>query len=94
MKNFLDFKLLVTPQLVKILYVLLQLVVLFYAYVFASFGSFDGFSITAIMFGVFVFLLGSICVRVVCELVMVLFRIHDNLDAIKARKGGNDRNSD
>ena len=90
MKNFLDFKLFVTPQLVKVLYVLLQMVVLFYAWLFASFNSLTEFTATAVAYGLFVFLIGSICVRIVCELIMVLFRIHDNLDAIKAIKKDNE----
>ncbi|MES2003780.1 MAG: DUF4282 domain-containing protein [Bacteroidota bacterium] len=88
MKNFLDFKLLITPQLVKILYVLLQLVVLFYVWIFASFSSHTGFSIMGVVYGLLIFLIGSICVRVFCELIIILFRINDNLDEIKAIKEG------
>jgi uncharacterized membrane protein len=93
MKDFLNFKLLVTPQLVKILYVLLQLVVLLYAWLLASFNSLTEFSMMGVIYGLLIFLIGSICVRVVCELVMVLFRINDNLDEIKAMKESNNGNN-
>lgn len=85
MKDFLDFKLLITPQLVKILYVLLQLGVLFYTWFFAAVFLYGQFSILGFMYPLFVFLIGSICVRIVCELLMVLFRrISTNQDEIKA----------
>ena len=92
MKNFLDFKLLITPQLIKILYILLQFIVLYYAWIFISFSSLVGFSVMYFIYALLIFVIGSICVRVVCELVMVLFRINDNLEGIKGMKerdGGN-----
>lgn len=94
MKNFLDFKLLITPQLVKILYILLQLTVLYYAWIFVSFSSLEGGSPVNFIYALLYFVIGSICVRIVCELVMVLFRINDNLEGIRGMKEGNERNSD
>lgn len=92
MKNFLDFKLLITPQLVKILYILLQLIVLFYAWIFISSSAFGGFSALNLIPALLYFVIGSICVRVVCELVMVVFRINDNLEGIKGMKEKEDGN--
>lgn len=92
MKKFLDFKLLITPQLVKILYILLQLIVLCYAWILISSSAFGGFSAIYLIYALLYFVIGSICVRVVCELVMVVFRINDNLEGIKGMREKEDGN--
>ena len=84
MKQFFNFNSFVTPHLLKVLYILLQLVVFYQAYI-VMFGFF-GFSSFGFLYGLVILLFGSIAARVICELIMILFRINDNLDKIRKEK--------
>ncbi len=79
--ELLRFDKMITPRLISILYWLLLLGV-----VVSGFGSMFvpfGFSFGAFLRGLFLILIGAILVRVWCELLIVVFKINGNLQAIR-----------
>ncbi len=85
-----SFRALVTSKIVPILYVLSTIIVVIWTLVFIIFG-FQisvGTGIVALVLAPFVFAIAMIYVRVVLELIIVLFRIHDDVREINVRGGG------
>ena len=73
MGQYLTFKKHLTPTFIQILF----WVLLFANTMDAFFGGHDFWG------GVFTLLVGPVLLRIVCELILVLFEINDNLDAIR-----------
>lgn len=79
--ELLRFDKMITPSLISILYWLLLLGVLM-----SGLGSMFmpfGFSFGAFLRGLFIIVLGAIGVRVWCELLIVVFKINGNLQALR-----------
>jgi hypothetical protein len=84
MKHFFNFDTLVTHQLLKILYIFIQVYVFYEAYI-VMFGFF-GYTSLGLLLGIGILIFGSITARVICEILIILFRINDNLNSIRKDK--------
>ncbi|WP_084420682.1 DUF4282 domain-containing protein [Henriciella litoralis] len=83
--RFLSFDKMLTGTIVKFLYyILLTLVVLFGIYMLLH-SLFTG-SIGMFLLGLLLFPLSIIYVRIMCEMMIVIFRISDNLSALRTLK--------
>ena len=83
--RFLSFDKMLTGTIVKFLYyILLTLVVLFGIYMLLH-SLFTG-RIGIFLLGLLLFPLSIIYVRILCEMMIVIFRISDNLSALRALK--------
>jgi hypothetical protein len=77
MQDLLGFEKMVTPIVIRILYFLGLLVVLI-----SGVGALFGGGFRGILTGFAILIFGAIMVRVYSELLILLFRIHDNLVSI------------
>ena len=81
----------ITSRIIKVLYVLTTIIVALWTlfFVLVAFRQSSAFGIlTLVLFGPLFFIFTMIYVRVVLELIMVIFRIHEDVDAINRRGGG------
>jgi uncharacterized membrane protein len=89
-----SFSTFITSRIIKVLYILTTIVVAFWtlALILYGFRASTGFGIVMLLVGgpIF-FLISMIYARVVLELIMVIFRIHEDVDDINRRGGGGDR---
>lgn len=86
MKQVLFFDSMLTPKIITIVYWLLLASV-----VIAGIGSmfgYPGFSFGSFFKGLFYIVAGAIGVRIWCELLIVLFKIHENLKKLAERPDG------
>lgn len=78
MKNIFFFDSMLTPKIITFVYWMLLLLA-----VFAGFGSmfagFGGFSFGKFIAGIAVMIAGAVGARIWCELLIVLFKINDNM---------------
>lgn len=89
MKEFLFFRNMLTPKFIIVLY-WLALVTLIIS---GLAGIFSNFSLGSIGKAVLVVLIGALMTRVYCELMIVLFKIHENLSTlVEMKKSGDNRN--
>lgn len=74
----------ITPRIIKVLYVLTTLVLALWtlADIFIAFRLSSGLGILALVFGPLVFVLSMIYARVVLELLIVFFRMHEDVQEI------------
>jgi len=80
--EFLSFRRFVTPAVIQVVFWLLILANLFYSiYLMTNGGG-------AILIGFIAIFLGSLMIRVYCELVILLFRIYDSLRGIEGKGAG------
>ena len=99
LKSFLNFDNFITPRIITIIYWMQIVAVFFIAFNvmfsgigaeigYAGHGSFNRTSFTFLSFllGIFTFVAGILTVRVMNELVIVLFRIQEHLKAIREQK--------
>ena len=84
----LDFKRMITPAIIKVIYYLGLLAVLIVGLKIMGGGPFAGVSVLSIIGGLLEIVLGAIVVRVWCELLIVLFKINENLQVIRDSKTG------
>lgn len=91
LKNFLSFDKMITPNIVSILYWLLLLVVLFSSlgamfFAISPYGgpSF-GLSFGSFVRGIIIFIIGTLSVRIYCEIIMIFFKIHETLKNIEKK---------
>ena len=77
MQDLLGFEKMVTPIVIRILYFLGLLVVLI-----SGVGALFSGGLRGILTGIAILIFGAIMVRVYSELLILLFRIHDNLVSI------------
>ena len=98
MREYFNFDFMVTPWLIKVLYVIGQLGVLLWAVVTPfsmafqrTLGGGSRFDIGRFLIGFLaslaILVLGSLIWRIYCELVIVIFKIHENLIAKKDAPG-------
>ncbi|TDQ37282.1 DUF4282 domain-containing protein [Thiopseudomonas denitrificans] len=81
MKDILFFETMVTPKIITFVYWLL----LFFSVVSGlgvMFGGYGGLSFTKLLMGLGTIIGGAIGSRIWCELMIVLFKIHENLKTI------------
>jgi Domain of unknown function (DUF4282) len=81
----------ITGRIIKVLYVLTTIIVGLWTlfFILVAFRESSAFGIlTLVVFGPLFFVFTMIYVRVVLELIMVIFRIHEDVDAINRRGGG------
>jgi Domain of unknown function (DUF4282) len=81
----------ITGRIIKVLYVLTTIIVALWTlfFILVAFRESSAFGIlTVVVFGPLFFVFTMIYVRVVLELIMVIFRIHEDVDAINRRGGG------
>jgi hypothetical protein len=87
-----SFQSMVTPKIIKVLYILLTLFVGLWALVFTLFcfkhaGAVGGFFVLIVLDPIYILLTLGVY-RVVLEFVMVTFRIHEDVQAIRAKGEG------
>ncbi|WP_117233853.1 DUF4282 domain-containing protein [Vibrio maerlii] len=81
MKNVLFFNSMLTPKLVTALY-WLMLVVAVIAGIITMFSGYSGFTFSTFLTGLATILGGAIGARIWCELMIVVFKINENLQAV------------
>jgi hypothetical protein len=86
-----SFSVFITSRIIKVLYVLSTILLALWtlALILLAFRSSTGFGIVMLVVGgPLFFVITQIYVRVVLELIMVIFRIHEDVDEINRRGGG------
>lgn len=78
MRDALFFDSMLTPKIITLVYWLLLIAVLFGG-LGTMFGGMGGFGLGSLISGVVVIVAGAIGVRIWCELLIVLFKIHENI---------------
>lgn len=73
---FLD--IMITPKIIILVYWILLLGCLGYGLSYI-FGGYDGFNFTKFIIGIFIIVIGAIGARIWCELLIVIFKINENL---------------
>lgn len=83
MKSLFFFDEMITPKIITLIYWLLLL-----SAVIAGLGRmFTDFGITSLVTGVLVMIAAAVGARVWCELLIVLFKINENLQKLAAKEG-------
>lgn len=75
----------ITPQIITFIYWILLLSSIG-AGLFTMFGGFGGFSFSKFLTGIFTMIAGAVAVRIWCELLIVIFKIHENLKKVATNK--------
>lgn len=78
MKNILFFESMLTPKIITLIYWLLLLIAVISGLTEMG-GGYAGPSFTSIVMGLITIVIGAIAARLFCELIIVVFRIHDYL---------------
>ncbi len=84
MRNLLFFDAMLTPKIITIVYWLLLLACLVSG-VGTWFAGYDGFGLGKFFAGLFIMVGGALGARIWCELLIVLFKIHENIRKIAER---------
>jgi hypothetical protein len=83
MRDLLYFDSMITPKIITIIYWIMLVGV-----VISGLGlMFSGSGITGVITGLLVIALGALLARIYCELMIVLFKIHENLKKVADSKG-------
>ncbi len=80
MNEFLSFRKMITPLMIQVIF-WLGVVVIVIAAIMAMVGGF-------VLFGLMYLLVGPLFWRIYCELLILLFRMYDELQAIRGAVGG------
>lgn len=82
MKNFLSFNKMITPKIIMILFWIGVAFTIMYAFMAFAMGAQMG---TPMMYlvGILTLILAPLVVRVYCELLIIMFKIHETLEEIK-----------
>lgn len=81
MKDVLFFDSMLTPKIITFVYWLLLIVVVVYG-IGSWFGGYDGFTFGKFLMGIGTIIGGGVGVRIWCELLIVLFKINENIKKI------------
>lgn len=84
MRDILFFDAMLTPKVITFIYWLLLLAALFSGLAIL-FGGYDGLTLGKLLRGLFVIVGGAVSARIWCELLIVLFKIHENIKKIAER---------
>ena len=85
MKSILTFKSMLTPKLITGLYWLLLFIAVVSG-IGTMFSGFDGINFQTFILGLLTILGGAIGARIWCELMIVIFKINENLQVLKDTK--------
>ncbi len=77
MRSVLFFDAMLTPKIITVVYWLLLLGVVVSGISMMS-GGYSGFSFSSFLMGLGIIISGGVGVRIFCELLIVLFKIHEN----------------
>jgi Domain of unknown function (DUF4282) len=89
MKNkLLFFDTMITPKIITFIYWILLLSCVGYGLSYI-FGGYDGFTFTKFIVGIVIIALSTVGVRIWCELLIIVFKINDNLKNLKNGQNGN-----
>ena len=89
MKDFLDFKQMITPMFIRIIFIIGVVLSVISGLVMIVTGAQSKFGGGAqVLFGVLYIFLGPLVCRIYCELLIVIFRILDELTAIRQHLAG------
>ncbi|MDY7220070.1 DUF4282 domain-containing protein [Denitrificimonas sp. JX-1] len=78
MKDILFFENMLTPKIITFVYWLLLLVAVFSGFA-SMFSSYGGFTFGGFLMGIGIMLGGAVGARIWCELLIVLFKINENI---------------
>ena len=78
MRDIFFFEAMLTPKIITVVYWLLLLVALF-AGLGSMFGGYGGSSFSKFVMGIGIMIGGGLGARIWCELLIVLFKIHENI---------------
>ena len=78
MRDILFFDSMLTPKIITFVYWLFLLIAVVSG-IGAMFGGYDGFSFGKLLTGICIMVVGAIGARIWCELLIVLFKIHENI---------------
>ena len=83
MKDLLTFDKMITPQIITIIYwlCLLFVVITGLTTIFTGTGGF----LFRLLMGILILVFGSLLARVYCEIMIVLFKIHENIKTLAER---------
>jgi len=84
MNSILYFDKMITPRIITLIYWLLALVAIISGLA-SMFGGWEGFTFGKFLFGVGIAVGGILGARIWCELLIVLFKIHENTTKIAER---------
>jgi hypothetical protein len=84
MKDLLYFEEMLTPKLITFVYWLLLLVSVFGG-IGSMFAGFQGFTIDKFFLGVIYAVIGVLASRIMCEMMIVLFKVNEALQDIRRR---------
>ncbi len=85
--KFLFFDTMITPRIITFIYWILLLVVIGYGFS-QMFGGYSGFTIGKFLTGFLYMIGGAVVVRIWCELMIVIFKINENLQKLKDNEKG------
>ena len=85
MKDALFFNTMLPPKIITFVYWIMLLLVLL-ASINTMFTSWDGFSFSSFLVGVFYILMGTISARISCELLIVLFTMNESLQKLNNKE--------
>lgn len=77
-----SFDTMITPKIITFVYWLLLLADLGYG-INAMFGGYEGFTFTKFVTGLVYIVIGAVAIRIWCELMIVIFKINENLQNLK-----------
>jgi hypothetical protein len=72
----------ITPKIITFIYWILLIAVLGYG-LSTMFGGYGGFTFNKFLMGLFYITGGAVAVRIWCELMIVIFKINENLQNLK-----------
>ncbi|EMK3395915.1 DUF4282 domain-containing protein [Vibrio parahaemolyticus] len=86
MKSFFFFDSMLTPKLITVLYWFTLFVVVFSGIMAMNLGGYQGITTTGVFLRIGSILVGVLVARIWFELMIVLFKINDNLQALRDNK--------
>jgi len=83
-KKFLSFDSMITPKIITFIYWILLLADVGYG-LSTMFGGYQGFTFTKFITGLLYIVVGAVMIRIWCELMIVIFKINDNLQKLNEK---------
>ncbi|ABK89220.1 DUF4282 domain-containing protein [Francisella tularensis subsp. novicida] len=84
LKKFISFDSMITPSIITFLFWLMIIIIFISGFVtiIGSFGYYYGVNQLQIIYGILYIIIGSLSAKVFCEILIVLFKINENLKEI------------
>ncbi|MFW5823821.1 MAG: DUF4282 domain-containing protein [Marinobacter sp.] len=83
-KSFLNFDAMITPKIITVVY-WLSIAAVVVSGIGSMFGGYQGFTFASFLMGLGIIVGGILLVRIYCELLIVIFKINENLRTIANR---------